>query len=74
MLASIWWGLAYNNRGALWLGYIGFSIEILSVYEKTVGSLLGTSLFFLVAGLLVAALAFMAFRLNARRQLLEAAS
>ncbi len=73
-LAAVWWGLSHNNRGALWLGYTGFSIEILSVYQKTVGSLIGTSLFFLVAGLLVAALAFMAYRLNVRRQQLEAVS
>jgi uncharacterized membrane protein len=72
MLVAIWWGLKTNNRGALWLGYIGFSIEILSVYQKTVGSLMGTSLFFLVAGVLVAALAFMAYRLNARQQQMEA--
>lgn len=71
-LAAIWWGLSNNNRGALWLGYIGFSIEIMFVYQKTVGSLLGTSLFFLVAGLLVAALAYMAYRLNERRQAMEA--
>ena len=71
-LAAIWWGLSNNNRSALWLGYIGFSIEIMFVYQKMVGSLMGTSLFFLVAGLLVAALAFMAFRLNERRQAMEA--
>ena len=72
-LAAIWWGLTNNNRGALWLGYAGFSVEIMSVYQKTVGSLIGTSLFFLVAGLLVAALAFMAYRLNLRRQNMESA-
>ncbi len=73
-LAAVWWGLTFNNSGALWLGHIGFSIEILSVYQKTVGSLIDTSLFFLVASLLVAALAFMAYRLNERRQTVEALS
>lgn len=67
LLALIWYGLAAHNRGALWLGYIGFSIEILALYVNTVGTLLDTSLFFLVAGLLVAALAAMAWRLHARQ-------
>lgn len=67
LLALIWYGLAAHNRGALWLGYIGFSIEILALYGKTVGTLLDTSLFFLVAGVLVAGLAGMAWRLHARQ-------
>ncbi len=67
LLALIWYGLSAHNRGALWLGYIGFSIEILALYGKTVGTLLDTSLFFLVAGLLVAGLAAMAWRLHARQ-------
>ncbi len=66
MLAAVWWGMSHHSRGALWLGYIGFSIEILGIYQKTVGTLLGTSLFFLIAGLIVAALAYMAYRLHSR--------
>lgn len=67
LLALIWYGSSTHNRGALWLGYLGFSIEILALYGKTVGTLLDTSLFFLVAGLLVAGLAAMAWRLHARQ-------
>lgn len=66
LLASIGYGLATHHRGAIWLGYIGFSIEVLALYWKTVGTILDTSLFFLVAGLIVAALAFMAWRLAHR--------
>lgn len=66
LLAAIWYGLTSPHRGALWLGYIGFSIEILALYWKTVGSILDTSLFFLVAGLIVSGLAFMAWRLAMR--------
>ena len=66
LLGAIAYGLYSGHRGALWLGYIGFSIEILSVYWKTVGTLMDTSLFFLVAGLIVAALAYMAYRLAQR--------
>lgn len=66
LLGAIAYGLYSGHRGSLWLGYIGFSIEILSVYWKTVGTLLDTSLFFLVAGGIVAALAYMAYRLAQR--------
>lgn len=74
LLAAISYALATGNRGVLWLGYIGFSLEILSVYWKTVGSILNTSLFFLVAALLVAGLAYMALRLAQRRRGGEAAA
>jgi uncharacterized membrane protein len=65
-------GLRSGNRGALWLGYIGFSAEILAVYTKTIGTLLNTSLFFLVAGLIVSALAALAYRLSTEGESKEA--
>lgn len=71
-LAAVWWGLLSHDRAILWFGYAGFSIEILSIYAKTVGTLMGTSVFFLSAGLVVAALAYLAFRLHQRGQLTEA--
>ena len=71
-LAAVVWGLRSGNRGPLWLGYVGFSIEILAIYSKTLGSLLNTSLFFLVAGLIVAALAALAYRLHAEGETREA--
>ena len=74
LLAAIGYGLTARNRGAVWLGYIGFSIEILALYWKTVGSILDTSLFFLVAGVIVAALAFMAWRLAARSSVQQVAA
>ena len=52
----------------LWLGYAGFSIEVLGVYFKTVGTLIGSSLFFLSAGVLVILLSIIAYRLHARVQ------
>ncbi len=67
-LAAIWWGLAAPDRLALWLGYIGFSIEILAIYGKTIGTLMGSSLFFLTVGLIVAGLAYLAYRLHNRQQ------
>ncbi len=66
LLAAIGYGLATDHRGAIWLGYIGFSIEVLALYWKTIGTLRDTSLFFLGAGLIVAVLAFIAWRLAHR--------
>ena len=73
LLALIWHALAAGKRGVLWLGYLGFSIEILSLYSKTVGTLLDTSLFFLVAGLLFAGLAFAAVKLREHQRAEEGA-
>lgn len=70
LLTLIWHGLESRNRGALWLGYVAFSIEIFALYVKTVGTLLDTSLFFLIAGLILAGLAAFAWRLH-KRQLHE---
>lgn len=66
LIGVIVWGVRTGHRGLLWLGYIGFSIEVLALYFKTVGTLLGSSLFFLVAGALLVALALLAHRLHAR--------
>ncbi|WP_295558021.1 DUF2157 domain-containing protein [uncultured Hyphomicrobium sp.] len=68
LIAAIFWGFHAGNRGALWIGYAGFSIEILAIYVKTIGSLLNNALFFLVAGLIVSALAAIAYKLHARGQ------
>ena len=59
-------GLAWrsDNRAVLWLAYGAFSIEIFSLYVKKVGTLLGTSAFFMIAGLMVAGLAWAALRLH----------
>lgn len=45
------------------IAYLLFSIEMMALYFKTLGTLLDTALFFLVAGLLVIALAMVAWRL-----------
>jgi uncharacterized membrane protein len=58
----------------LWLGYLAFSIEVLGIYGKTVGTFLGSSVFFLTAGFVVAGLAYFAYRLHARREAQEAVS
>jgi uncharacterized membrane protein len=64
LIAAIFWGWRTQHRDTLWLGYAGFTFEILSLYFKTIGSLIGTSLFFLLAGLIVSGLAWLAYRLH----------
>lgn len=71
-IGAVVWGLKTHNRGLVWIGYIAFSIEILGLYFKTIGSLLSTSAFFLSAAVLVAALAVVAYRLHARQSTAEA--
>ncbi|MHA1179666.1 MAG: DUF2157 domain-containing protein [Alphaproteobacteria bacterium] len=68
VLAGIGFGLKTSSSAALWLGYGGFSLEVLALYFKTVGTLLGSSLFFFAAGFIVIALAAVAYRLHARME------
>jgi uncharacterized membrane protein len=74
LLGAISYALGTGNRGVLWIGYIAFSLEILSIYWKTGGSILNPSVFFLVAALIVAGLAYMALRLAQRRLSSEVAA
>jgi len=74
LLAAMLWALMSGNRGALWLAYGGFALEVFSIYVKTFGTLLDTSLFFLVAALVVSALAWTAYRLHRRAPAAEASA
>ena len=65
----MYWALATDNRGALWLAYVAFAVEIFSLYVRMLGTLLNTSLFFLIAALIVSALAWVAYRLHRREPL-----
>jgi len=64
LVALVFHAWRRDQRSVLWMGYTAFSIEILGMYFKTIGTLLGTSLFFLLTGLLVLALAGIAVRLH----------
>jgi uncharacterized membrane protein len=68
VLGGIGLGLKMGSPALLWLGYAGFSIEVLGVYFNTVGTMMGSSLFFLSAGVLVILLSVVAYRLHARVQ------
>jgi len=64
VLSAMLWALKGDNRPALWLAYAAFAIEIFALYVRTIGSFLNTSLFFLIAALIVSALAWLAYRLH----------
>jgi uncharacterized membrane protein len=59
-------GALTDNRGLVWVAYAGISAELLGIYFKTFGTLLDTSVFFLIAGVLVIALAAVAYKLLRR--------
>jgi uncharacterized membrane protein len=66
LIGTIVYALRAGNRPVLWLAYVAFSIELVSIYFKTLGTLLNTSLFFLSAGLLVIGLSWIAWKLHNR--------
>jgi uncharacterized membrane protein len=61
-MAAAW---RIGHQRALWMAYLFFSIEIFALYIAKIGSLLGTSAFFFIMGLLVIALATIAYRMRA---------
>jgi uncharacterized membrane protein len=64
LLGAMLWALHSDNRAALWLAYAGFAVEVFSLYVKTFGTLLDTSLFFLIAAVMVSGLAWAAYKLH----------
>jgi uncharacterized membrane protein len=66
VIATIAWAMRTDNRPALWISYAAFCAEILGLYFKTLGTLMNTSLFFGLAGVLIIALATAAFKLAKR--------
>jgi uncharacterized membrane protein len=67
LLAAMLWALGADNRAALWLAYAAFALEIFTLYLKTFGTLLNTSLFFLIAAVIVSLLAWAAYKLHQRK-------
>ena len=74
LLGAILWAIHTDNRTALWLAYAAFALEVFTLYLKTFGTLLNTSLFFLIAAVLVSLLAWAAYRLHLRKAPMGAAS
>jgi len=67
LLGAMLWALGADNRAALWLAYAAFALEIFTLYLRTFGTLLNTSLFFLIAAVIVSLLAWVAYRLHQRK-------
>ncbi len=66
VLGALYYGVHIDNRGLTRFAYLLFCIELLGLYFKTLGTLLDTALFFLIAGVIVIVLATIAGRLNRR--------
>jgi uncharacterized membrane protein len=66
LLAAMAYGAQGGHRGILWVAYAGFTLEVLGLYARTLGSLIGTSVFFLLTGLLLLGLAVLAVQINRR--------
>jgi uncharacterized membrane protein len=74
LFAALLWSLRIDHRGALWLAYAAFAMEVIALYLRTIGNLLNTSLFFLVAAVIVSALAAIAYWLHQRRSVAQGVS
>ena len=68
VIGALFYGWESGNRALTGFAYLGFSVELLGLYFKTLGTLLDTALFFFTAGVIVIGLAWLAWTLN-RRQL-----
>ena len=54
------------GRSVRWLAYLGFALEIAIIYANTIGSMLGTAGFFLLAAIGLGVLAFVIIRVERR--------
>jgi uncharacterized membrane protein len=67
LVAAMAWAVRTDNRGALWVAYIAFAVDIIALYIRMLGTLINTSLFFLSAAVIVTGLAWLAYRLHQRQ-------
>jgi uncharacterized membrane protein len=67
VIGALFYGVHHDHSGLTGFAYLLFCIELLALYFKTLGTLLDTALFFLIAGIIVIILATLAWRLNRRR-------
>jgi uncharacterized membrane protein len=67
LLGAMLWALKTDNTAALWIAYAAFALEVFNLHVMTIGTLLNTSLFFLVSAVIVSAFAYAAYRLHQRK-------
>jgi len=60
VIGALFHGWEGGNRALTGFAYLGFSVELLGLYFKTLGTLLNTAFFFFTAGLIVIALSWLA--------------
>jgi uncharacterized membrane protein len=69
-MAMLLWLIEFGHRRGsdlyVWVALLTFAAEVLYIYFRIFGSLLETSLFFLIGGLLTIGLAFFLYRLHNR--------
>jgi hypothetical protein len=69
-LAFLLWLMTFGHRrladSYVWLALVAFALEVLYIYVRVFGSLLQTSLFFFVGGLLTMLLALFLYNLHKR--------
>ncbi|MEM9279554.1 MAG: DUF2157 domain-containing protein [Pseudomonadota bacterium] len=74
LVFTIWMirmGTRQESLSVTRLGYIGFIIAMLLIYAEAAGGLLGTSLFYIIAGLLLVAGALLAPKISGRKQVIK---
>jgi len=71
-IAAIAWGLKTHDLTLSRTGYAAFFLEVVSLFVKTVGTLIGSSLFFVVTGAGVIGLAVLAYVLDKRMRQFQA--
>lgn len=69
VVSALFYGRHTDNSALARFAYLAFSAELLGLYFKTLGTLLDTALFFLVAGVIVILLAAAAWGLHRSRLL-----
>jgi uncharacterized membrane protein len=74
IIATLMWAFRTENRSALWIAYTIFSIEVFAIYLRQIGSRVSTAAFFLIAGLIIIALAAAAYRMHRASEPKEIAS
>lgn len=61
-VAAIIYGVQTGQRQVMRIAYAGFAVEVLTIYFRTIGTLLGSAAFFLLSGVLLSGMAVLAFR------------
>lgn len=73
MAGALWLGAQADRTGVIWLAALALAGELMMIYVRTVGTLLGSAAFFAVSGVITGAAALVAWRLSRRNRAPEPA-